>query len=173
MYVRAAPLRWFGSTVPLAVRAGVKLPVGDFDVDAEVIPLGDGQRDWEVMLELGHSFHPRPVYLMGWAGYRWREANTRSRRDFGDEFFYYAAVGGQLGPVGYKMAIDGWDGRVGVIEGIRVPTAQRDLIQISPSVLVDTGKGAFEAGARFTLSGRNLPSGPAFFIGYFLPWSLR
>ena len=54
---RASPLRLLGVTTPLAIRAGVKLPVGDFDVGSNMIPLGDGQRDWELMLELGHSFY--------------------------------------------------------------------------------------------------------------------
>ena len=43
-----------------------------------LIPLGDGQRDWELMLELGHSFYPRPIYVMagpGTAGGR-RESAT-------------------------------------------------------------------------------------------------
>ena len=79
LWVRAAPLRWLGSKLPFAIRAGFKVPVGDFDVDAEVIPLGDGQRDWEAMAELGHSFWPRSLYLSGWVGYRWREENVESR----------------------------------------------------------------------------------------------
>ncbi|MEX2531019.1 MAG: hypothetical protein WD960_09630 [Gemmatimonadota bacterium] len=33
---------------PVAIRGGVKWPGGDFDVDAKVIPLGDGQRDVEL-----------------------------------------------------------------------------------------------------------------------------
>lgn len=169
-WLRFAPLSWLGSALPFAIRAGTKVPVGDFDVDAEVIPLGDGQRDWEVMAEVGHSFWPRSLYLSGWAGYRWREENTESRKDFGDEFFYYVQLGGRVGPLGYRLAVDGWDGAAGVTEGIRIPSFQRELVQVQPSVLYDVGPGQFEVGARFALRGRNLPAGTAFMAQYFSRW---
>ena len=170
LWLRAAPLKWLGSSVPLAIRAGFKAPVGDFDVDAEIIPLGDGQRDWEVMAELGHSFWPRPLYLAGWVGYRWREENTLARKDFGDEVFYFAQVGGRLGRLGYKLALDGWDGAAGVTEGISVPGFQRDLVQLQPSLTYGVGPGQLEAGARFALGGRNLPAGTALMLQYFTRW---
>ena len=169
-WLRLAPLKWLGSALPFAIRGGTKVPLGDFDVDAEIIPLGDGQRDWEVMAELGHSFWPRSMYLSGWAGYRWREENTESRKDFGNEFFYFVQFGGRLGSLGYKLAMDGWDGASGVTEGIPIPSFQRDLVQFQPSLLYDVGPGQAEMGARFALSGKNLPAGTAFMLQYFSRW---
>ena len=169
-WLRVAPLGWLGVDLPVAIRGGVKIPVGDFDVDAEIIPLGDGQRDWELMAEVGHSFWPRSLYLSGWAGYRWREENTESRKDFGDEFFYFLQLGGRLGPLGYRVALDGWDGAAGVTEGIRVPGFQRELVQLQPSVLYNVGSGQVEVGARFALRGRILPSGAALMAQYFRRW---
>ena len=169
-WLRVAPLTWLGVHIPFAIRGGVKVPVGDFDVDAEIIPLGDGQPDWELMAEVGHSFWPRSMYLSGWAGYRWREENTESRKDFGNEFFYFVQLGGQLGPLGYKLALDGWDGASGVTEGIPVPSFQRELVQFQPSILYSVGSGQFEVGARFALRGRNLPAGTAFMAQYFKRW---
>lgn len=169
-WLRFAPLGWLGVDLPFAIRGGVKLPVGDFDVDAEIIPLGDGQRDWELMAEVGHSFWPRSLYLSGWAGYRWREENTESRKDFGDEFFYFLQLGGRLGPLGYRVALDGWDGAAGVTEGVRVPGFQRELVQLQPSVLYNVGSGQVEVGARFALRGRILPSGAALMAQYFRRW---
>ncbi|MXW17590.1 MAG: transporter [Gemmatimonadetes bacterium] len=169
-WLRAAPLKWLGSAVPFAVRAGFKVPIGDFDVDAEVIPLGDGQRDWEVMAEAGHSFWPRTLYLSGWVGYRWREENPESGKDFGNEVFYFAQAGGRFGRWGWKVAVDGWDGASGVTEGVPVPSFQRDLVQLQPSLLYDVGPGQMEAGVRFALKGRNLPAGTAFMIQYFTRW---
>ena len=170
LWLRTAPLSWIGWTVPFAIRAGFKVPVGDFDVDADVIPLGDGQRDWEAMAELGHSFWPRSLYVSGWVGYRWREENTESRKDFGNEVFYFVQIGGRLGRFGYRLAVDGWDGAPGVTEGVPIPGFQRDLVQLQPSLLYDVGFGRIEAGARFALEGRNLPAGTALMFQYFTGW---
>ena len=166
-YVRVAPLRALGSAMPLAVRAGVKLPVGDFPLDAEIIPLGEGQRDWEVMLEVGHSLYPRPMYVMGWIGYRWREENFERRQDFGDEAFFLAALGGNRGSLGYKLTVEGWDGRAPVLEGIRLENASRRMLHVTPAVSYAAGPGAIELGARVPLGGQNLPAGPAAVLGYF------
>ena len=171
-FLRVRPLDYLGLDLPLAVRGGVKVPVGDFKVDAEVIPLGDGQRDWELMAEAGHSFYPRPVYVMGWAGYRWREADEKTLRDYGDEVFFYSALGGQTSRLGYKVALEGWYGDTPVFEGIPVRSARREMLQVIPTLLVPVGKGQLEIGGRFPLSGRNLPSGPALVLGYFMNWSL-
>jgi len=167
VWLRVAPLRWLGSEFPFAIRGGVKLPAGDFDVDAEVIPLGDGQRDWEVMAEVGRSFYPRSIYTQAWVGYRWRELNVESRKDFGSELFFFAALGGQFRRLGYKFEIEGWDGRSGIVEGIMVPSFQRDMMQVTPSILVPMGPGQWDFGVRLALGGRNLPAGPAFRLGYF------
>jgi len=167
-WLRAAPLHWLGSQLPVAVRVGAKLPVGDFDVNAEIVPLGDGQRDWEALIEAGHSFWPRPWYLSAWAGYRWREENRESRKDFGNEFFYFLQVGGRLaGPVGVKVAVDGWKGASGVTEGVPIPSFRRELVQLQSSLTWDLGPGQFEVGARRALRGRNLPAGTTFLAQYF------
>ncbi len=170
MWLRVAPLAMLHLDIPFAVRGGAKAPVGDFDVNAEIIPLGDGQPDWEIMAELGHSFWPRSLYLSGWVGYRWREENTESRKDFGNEVFYFAQLGGHLGAFGYKLALDGWNGAAGVTEGIAVPSFRRQLVQIQPSLTYNVGAGQFEAGARFALRGRNLPAGTALMAQYFRRW---
>jgi hypothetical protein len=173
VFLRVQPLGYLGLDLPLAIRGGAKVPVGDFKVDAEVIPLGDGQRDWELMLEAGHSFYPRPFYVMGWAGYRWRETDEKTRRDYGDEVFFYSAVGGQTGRVGFKVALEGWYGDTPVFERIPVRSARREMLQTIPTVLLPIWRGQVEIGARFPLSGRNLPTGPALVLGYFMNWSLR
>lgn len=171
VWVRVAPLHAFGSTFPLAVRAGVKLPAGDFPVDAEIVPLGEGQRDWEVLLELGHSFYPAPHYAVAWLGYRWREQEDRTERDWGDEVFFLAQVGGEVGPVGYKLLAEGWDGGTPVLEGVPVASAARAYAQVTPSLLTSVGPGRLELGVRVPVGGRNLPSGEALVLGYFFEWA--
>lgn len=170
VWLRAAPLSWLGSSFPLAIRGGVKLPVGDFDVVADFIPLGDGQRDWELMAEVGHSFWPRSAYLSGWVGYRWREENTESLKDHGNELFYLVQAGGAVGRWGYRVSLDGWDGGPGITEGVWVPGFQRDLLQLQPSLLREVGPGEAELGVRIALQGRNIPAGTTFVSRYFTRW---
>lgn len=174
LYLRASPTRWLGFPLPLAVRGGVKLPVGDFSVDSEVIPLGDGQRDWELMLEAGHSFHPVPVYVNGWIGYRWRERNGATRRDFGDEAFFLVQAGGSTGVerLGFRVILEGWEGGTPVIEGVSVPSAARRMLQVTPSLQYPVGPGIASLGARAPLTGENLPAGTALVVGYFVDWTL-
>ncbi len=172
VFLRVAPLSYLGVDFPLAVRGGVKFPVGDFNVDAEVISLSDGQTDWELMLELGHSFHPAPVYVSGWVGYRWRDVNVELGRDFGDQLFFLAQVGGEAGPLGYRLIVEGWDGDTPVIEGIPLSAEAREMLQVTPMLSYGVGPGSVEAGFRYPVAGKNLLSGGTLVLGYFTRWSL-
>ncbi len=169
-WVRIAPLRWLGLPVPVAVRGGAKLPVGDFDVDTELIPLGDGQRDWELLVEIGRSFYPLPLYAMGWIGYRWREEDTEGDRDFGDERFFFVRIGGSPGPVGVRLTAEGWSGRPPRFGGLSARGQEREMIRIEPAVTLPLGPGEIEAGLRVPLAGKNLPAGTDLAVGYFARW---
>jgi len=163
--------------VPVAVRGGVKLPLGEFTRDAEIIPLSEGQTDWEVMLEAGHSFYPAPFYVMGWAGYRWRTFNDEINRKPGDERFAYAAVGGSLRSFEWKLAAEGLWGlaprrREAGVEFV-LEQDKRELFQILPSIGYRLGPGVLSLGGRFPLAGRNLPAGAAVFVGYFMRFGWR
>lgn len=174
LYLRYNPLTLLGSNAPVAIRGGVKLPLGDFDVGSNVIPLADGQRDWEVMLELGQSLDPAPFYFQGWVGYRWREGRDGGQVDYGDEKLFYAALGGTAG-VQFKVAVEGWHGGTPLFDGVLAPGAEREMIRIQPSLLQNVGAGQVEIGVRWPLAGKNLPSGPDLVLGYFvrLPPGLR
>jgi len=175
-FLRATPrLVGLDLGIPVAVRGGVKLPVGDFPVDAEVIPLTEGQRDWELLVELGHSFYPAPVYVMGWAGYRWRETNDAIARKPGDERLVHVAAGGTAGAFSWKVAVDGLFGRPPVrrlASGLAIELEQdvRRLVQVLPTIGWRVGPGTVELGARIPVDGRNLPAGPALTLGYFVQW---
>jgi hypothetical protein len=163
--------------LPIAVRGGVKFPVGDFPVDVEVIPLTEGQRDWELLVELGYSFYPIPMYVMGWVGYRWREFNDRIERKPGDERIAYVAVGGSRNHFTWKVAADGLFGVPPVRRlsstGLEIELEQdaRRLVQLLPAVGWNAGPGTIELGARIPIDGQNLPAGPALTLGYFVNWS--
>lgn len=163
---------------PVALRGGVKLPLGEFTRDAEIIPLSEGQTDWELMLELGHSFYPAPVYAMAWAGYRWRTYNDEIDRKPGDERFAFAAVGGRLRSFEWKLAVEGLSGlaprrRLASGQELILELDRRELFQLLPSIGRRVGPGAFEIGGRFPVAGRNLPAGPAVFVGYFMRFGWR
>ena len=172
-YLRAGPSLLGISTIPIALRGGVKIPAAEFPVDAEVIPLTEGQTDWELYLEMGRSFHPAPLYASGWIGYRWRESKG-TIRDPGDERLAYLAVGGDIGTrFTWKLAGEGLWGGTPVLDRVPVENARRRMIQLLPALGVRVGPGVLDAGARLPVDGRNLPSGPALVVGYFFDWSLR
>lgn len=176
IHLRVGPeLFGWKAPVPVAVRGGVKLPLGEFNRDAEIIPLSEGQRDWEVMLELGHSFWPLPLYAAGWAGYRRREVNSEIDRKPGDEWFGYAAMGGEVQRFVWKLAVDGLEGQAPVRrlpsgEVIPLVLDRRRLVQMLPSLGYRIGPGVVEIGGRLPIRGRNLPAGPSVFAGYFMRW---
>jgi hypothetical protein len=170
IHLRAGPELLGLPVIPVAVRGGFKWPAGDLDVNAEVIPLGDGQWDAEVILEVGRSFHPRPLWAMAWAGYRWRSPNHETARDPGNEEFWYAAIGGEVRGLGWKGAIEGLRGEPWVLHGIPIPTAARELTQFLGSVDRSAGPGRAGLGFRRPFQGRNLPRGTSLTLHYFLRW---
>ncbi len=167
VWLRAAPLKYLGVDFPFAVRGGVKLPIGSSPVDAEIIPLSEGQTDWEIMAEIGHSFWPRSLYVNGWVGYRYRERNAEAAIDPGEEVFFLAQVGGAAGNFRYKLVAERWDSDAPVQEGLTIESSQRQYLQLTPSLWYETPVGGFEAGWRVPLRGRNLPAGGALVLGYF------
>lgn len=171
VWLRTAPLSYLGVDLPLAIRGGVKFPLSDFRVNSEVISLTDGQTDWELMLELGHSFWPRSLWVSGWAGYRWREENDEILRDFGNQAFFLVQGGGRVGPLGYKLIVEGFDGETPVIEGLPIESAERELLQVTPTLSYPIGPGEVELGSQIPLAGRNQLAGPSLVVGYFTEWS--
>lgn len=172
-YLRVAPLRYLGSDFPFAIRGGVKVPVGDFEVDAEVIPLGDGQTDWEIIAEVGHSFYPFPAYASGWIGYRWREVKQETFKDFGDEAFFLLQAGANSGRWGVQLIAEGAQTtNQPAVAGITAPLLKRKFLTLTPSVNYTLGPGALTLGARVSVAGKNLPAGTAIVAGYFTRWVL-
>lgn len=100
-------------------------------------------------------------------GYRWRDKNEESLEDFGDERFFLVQTGGEWRGVGIHLTAEGWDGETPVIEGVSLPNAEREMLQLTPSVSYGIGPGDVRLGARFSLAGQNLPAGTAFTAGYF------
>lgn len=173
-YVRVSPEVLGAGHLPLAValRGGVKFPATQFPVDAEVIPLTEGQTDWELFLELGKSLYPAPVYLAAWLGYRIRTRNDRIRFQPGDEKLLYVAVGGHFGHLTWKTAFNGLWGVSPTIEGIEISSASRRLLELVPEVGWDLGPFIPTVGVKLDVDGRNFPRGPTLKAGVFVPWTV-
>jgi hypothetical protein len=179
VFLRAGPSLLGGGAkvlpVALALRGGVKLTTGTFENDAETISLSQGQRDWSLLLELGKSLYPLPLYVSGWAGYRWREENEEIARDFGNEWVFNAAVGGAVDRFRWKVAVDGLFGQPSIDTRTGFEFAARELVQIIPTVGWRVGPGAIQFGARLPIHGQStrsnrLPASPTATLGYFLAW---
>lgn len=158
--------------VGFALRGGLKLPASEFPVDAQIIPLTEGQRDREVMLEFGRGLSAA-TYAVGWLGYRWRERNERIDRKPGDERFTYLAVGGRAFRFTWELAFQGLWGATPRHLGVQVATARRKMLEVFPNVGLPVGPGQVELGGRIPLAGRNLPAGNALTLAYLLNWGRR
>ena len=181
LYLRTSLAPLFGGSVPIAIRAGVKVPASSLDVGVNDIQVSDAQRDWEIAAEFGHSFWPRSLYLTASAGYRWREAGelgpsmwqAAGGTDFGNETFFNVSLGGGSDrPVGFKAQVEGWYGGTPRF-GTMMPEDQaRELLRFFPSLLLTAGPGQIELGSRIPLAGKNLVAGPEWIVGYFTPFSM-
>ncbi len=156
-------------SVQISGRFTTKIPIVDFPIDAEVIPVGEGQWDYEGWLEVGASFWPIPAYGVLWLGRRWRAMNDETTRDPGDEFAFLAELGGTfVGSLGGKVVLDVIFGSNGSIQGVRVSSDEREIMYLQPTVNYQiTPSLLIEAAARVPLRGQNFPAGPQFMIALF------
>jgi hypothetical protein len=149
--------------------ATVKFPTGEFDNDAEVIPVGEGQWDYEFQLELARSFWPRPGWINGFIGYRFRTENQQTGIDHGNEIFWSAEVGYEVvSRIALKVRGRGLHGGESTSFGFPIPTLKRSAVYVEPGTLIEVSRvGTVEVAVPISLSGRNWPAGPILLIGYF------
>ncbi|NKB71674.1 MAG: hypothetical protein GKR89_31755 [Candidatus Latescibacteria bacterium] len=155
-----AKARFLQKPVIFTFKGGVKMPTGEFRNEDGLIPVGEGQWDYDLVAQVGRSFWPLPLYANAELGYRVRTKNDEIDRDPGDEWFLHAEVGYQLGQrllvMGkYEMlrsdpAID---------FGFKNRSQIKRITYLSPVLLIDLGGSALELGLRYTLSGQNFPAG--------------
>jgi hypothetical protein len=142
----------------------VKFPTGTFINDAEVVPVGEGQWDLDLAGEVAHSFWPRPFYVNGRAGYRFRGPNEESGIDFGDEVFWLAEVGYAVSArIGLKLVARGLHGQEGTSFGLSIPTLKREAVYVEPGLVIRASPSwIVEFAVPFTVAGQNWPAGPVF-----------
>lgn len=162
-------LQLWGGSVPISVRFTTKIPVVDFPIDAEIIPVGEGQWDYEAWLEAGVSLWPLPAYGVLWLGHRWRAINDETTRDPGNEIAVLAEFGGTLaGRLGGKVVLDAIFGQDGASQGVKVSNDQREIMYLNPNLTFQvTPRLSVEGGVRVPLHGKNFPAGHQFTLGFF------
>ncbi len=151
----------------LTVKGGVKVPTGEFRNEDGLIPVGEGQWDYDLVLQMGRSFWPLPVYGNVDVGYRVRTENKKILRDPGDEWLVNAEVGYQPLPsmlVAFKL--EGLYGKAGKSFGLRTESLTKRITYASPSVAWQlTRSVAAEAALRLSVGGRNFPAGRQLTLG--------
>ncbi len=154
----------FNGSTPVSLRAGAKAPIGSNTVDAQVIPLGEGQWDVEVFGEIGHSFWPFPGYAELWLGYRFRFENTENLINPGGEFTYLAEAGVMPGNRSlFKMTLDGFEGGRLIQEGFLTATSRHiTILQFAGAYRL--GPIWPEIGIRLPLRGQEFPAGSQFYF---------
>ncbi len=126
-WVRWKVVGLFNESTPVALRFGAKAPIGSSPLDAEIIPVGDGQWDLEGFAEVGHSFWPTPAYAELWLGYRARFENDEKAKDPGGEYVLLAEAG--VNPTSrtlVKATLDGFWSRNWIVEGVLTKHQEAD-----------------------------------------------
>jgi hypothetical protein len=151
------------------VGARIKFPTGEFINDAEIVPVGEGQYDFEIRGELAHSFWPNPGYVSGLIGYRIRTKNEEINIDFGDELIWSIEGGYNVtSKIMLKGLFWGLYGFESTSFGLPLSSLRREAVYVEPGVVyaIDRSRG-IEFTVPITLRGRNWPAGPVLNIGFY------
>lgn len=157
-----------GSTVA-TVGAAVKFPTGDFVNDAEVVPVGEGQYDFDLTAEIGHSFWPRAAYVSALAGYRFRARNGESGIDPGDELVWSVEGAHRVvSRLSLKGVARGLHGGTSTSFRLAIPTLRREVVYVQPGLVWDLGSDrGLELSVPITVKGRNWPAGVSVGLGFY------
>lgn len=162
-----------GFEAPVGLRFGAKFPTSTFPVDATVLPLTEGQRDFEISLESGTAFSFLPIYVAGWVGYRWRGLSEVRGYRPGEETFGHLAFGGSAAALTWEIGADAVWGNAPTVSGLTLADREgRRLLQIVPTIGYPAGPGKIEISGQIPLAGRNLPNGVGIGVSYRTTWGL-
>lgn len=151
----------------LTLKGGVKLPTGEFVNEDGLIPVGEGQADYEISLQAGRSLWPLPAYANVDVGYRIRTENTDILRDPGDEWLVNAEIGYQpLPPLMLALKFEGLYGKAGRSFGLRNESLVKRITYLAPTVSWRIhGSTMLEAALRISMGGQNFPAGQQIVVG--------
>ena len=142
-------------------KVGFKAPTGEFVNEDGLIPVGEGQWDFDAVVQLGRSFWPVPTYVSSDVGYRLRRRNGEIDRDPGDEWFFMAEGGyavRRFALIGIK--IHGIRGKAATVFGARIQSDVKRITYVSPQINLGPFRGfSVETAVNVSVAGRNYPAG--------------
>jgi hypothetical protein len=152
----------------LTLGGAIKFPTGKFVNDAEIVPVGEGQYDFDVFAEVGRSLWPVNGYVTGKIGYRFRNENEETNIAFGDEIIWRAEVGYRFNRRwSTKVLARGLYGFESMSFGLNIETLRREVVYIEPGVhFAFTEKQGVEVTIPVSVRGRNWPAGPVFIVSF-------
>ena len=130
-------LRLIDQTLIFTLKTGAKMPTGEFKNEDGLIPVGEGQWDFDFVAQFGRSFWPLLLYANIDLGYRVRTHNAEIDRDPGEILRGDPAV---------------------VFGGIKADSKRITYIMPVALYAIDD-RSAVEAALGISLNGRNYPAG--------------
>ena len=162
-----AKLNALQKPVLVTFKGGVKIPTGDFVNEDGLIPVGEGQWDFDFIVQVARSFWPLPVYANVDLGYRIRLENDETLRDPGEEFLFNGEVGLNLTRrllLATKLEL--LRGTAGTDFGFKNTSQIKRITYLSPTIMYNLHGGTTaELAYRFSLNGRNFPAGKQLTLG--------
>lgn len=152
----------------VSLKLATKAPTGAFHNEDGIVPVGEGQWDFGFVGQVGRSFWPLPLYANLDLGYRVRMRNDEADRDPGDEWFYTAEAGVNLGSRLLLMTkLEGLRGEPSTDFGATENRSQiKRITYLSPTLMIGLwDETAAELAVRYSLNGRNFPAGHQLVVG--------
>lgn len=140
---------------------GFKIPTGKYKNMDGIIPVGEGQWDFDWVIQLGYSLWPHPIYANIDLGYRLRLKNKIIQREPGNEWLYHAEIGyTPKSPIHFILKLHGIQGKPARVFQIELPSDVKRITYLSPTLILRTFQNFhLETALQFTLRGRNFPAG--------------
>ncbi len=142
-------------------KAGFKAPTGEFVNEDGLIPVGEGQWDFDAAVQLGRSFWPVPAYVSSDVGYRLRRRNGEIDRDPGDEWFFIAEGGFEVRRLAlFGIKVHGIRGKAATVFGTPIRSDVKRITYVSPVINLGPFRGfTMETAINISVAGRNYPAG--------------
>jgi len=149
------------------LKLGFKAPTGNFQNQDGIIPVGEGQWDFDIIAQAGRSFWPIPLYTNFDLGYRLRLKNDAISRDPGDEWFFNAEVGyNPTSKLLLALKIEGIRGKPSRVFNLELSRDVKRITYFAPTLLIGPYQNlSFESSLRISAGGRNFPAGRMWVAG--------